>query len=78
MHSRDHSWLHGDEHMTEIDELHQQHDKSRREDFFMLVDDLLINIKYLRNDPDFVPDGNDEEMLADLCDQLAQNVDRLV
>ena len=76
MYSRDHSWLHGDEHMTEIDELHQQYAKEARQDFFMLARDLAANLKFLESDSNFVPDADDIEMLADLNDQLAQSVSR--
>jgi len=79
MHSRDHSWLHGDEHLQDsdkVDQLQKQYEKEAREDFFMLARDLAANLKFLESDRNFVPDADDIEMLADLNDQLAQSVSR--
>ena len=79
MHSRDHSWLHGDEHLNDsdkVEQLQEQYAKEARQDFFMLARDLAANLKFLEGDRNFVPDADDIEMLADLNDQLAQSVSR--
>jgi|TARA_R110000765_G_scaffold118448_2_gene212859 hypothetical protein len=79
MHSRDHSWLHGDEHLNDsdkVEQLQKQYAKEARQDFFMLASDLASNLKFLESDSNFVPDADDIEMLADLNDQLAQSVSR--
>jgi hypothetical protein len=79
MYSRDHSWLHGDEHLQDSDKaehLQKQYEKEARQDFFMLANDLAANLKFLESDRNFVPDADDIEMLADLNDQLSQSVTR--
>ncbi len=79
MYSRDHSWLHGDEHLQDSDkaeQLQKQYEKEARQDFFMLARDLVANLKFLESDRNFVPDADDIEMLADLNDQLSQSVTR--
>ena len=79
MHSKDHSWLHGDEHLNDsdkVEQLQKQYAKEARQDFFMLARDLAANLKFLESDSNFVPDADDIEMLADLNDQLAQSVSR--
>jgi len=79
MYSRDHSWLHGDEHLDDsdkVEQLQKQYAKEARQDFFMLANDLASNLKFLESDRNFVPDADDIEMLADLNDQLAQSVSR--
>jgi hypothetical protein len=79
MHSRDHSWLHGDEHLNDsdkVEQLQKQYAKEARQDFFMLARDLAANLRFLESDGNFVPDADDIEMLADLNDQLAQSVSR--
>jgi len=79
MHSRDHSWLHGDEHLNDsdkVEQLQKQYEKEARQDFFMLANDLTTNLKFLESDRNFVPDADDIEMLADLNDQLSQSVAR--
>ena len=79
MHSRDHSWLHGDEHLNDsdkVEQLQKQYAKEARQDFFMLARDLAANLRFLEGDRNFVPDADDIEMLADLNDQLAQSVTR--
>lgn len=79
MYSRDHSWLHGDEHLNDsdkVEQLQKQYEKEAREDFFMLARDLAANLKFLESDSSFVPDADDIEMLEDLNDQLAQSVTR--
>ena len=79
MHNRDHSWLHGDEHLNDsdkVEQLQKQYAKEARQDFFMLASDLASNLKFLESDSNFVPDADDIEMLADLNDQLAQSVSR--
>ena len=79
MHSRDHSWLHGDEHLNDsdkVEQLQKQYAKEARQDFFMLANDLAANLKFLESDINFVPDADDIEMLADLNDQLSQSVAR--
>ena len=77
MYSRDHSWLHGDEHLNDsdkVEQLQKQYAKEARQDFFMLARDLAANLKFLESDINFVPDADDIEMLADLNDQLSQSV----
>jgi hypothetical protein len=79
MYSRDHSWLHGDEHLNDsdkVEQLQKQYAKEARQDFFMLARDLAANLRFLESDGNFVPDADDIEMLADLNDQLAQSVTR--
>jgi hypothetical protein len=79
MHSKDHSWLHGDEHLQDsdkVEQLQKQYEKEARQDFFMLANDLTASLKFLESDRNFVPDADDIEMLADLNDQLSQSVTR--
>ena len=56
MHSRDHSWLHGDEHLQDsdkVEQLQKQYEKEARQDFFMLANDLAANLKFLESDRNF-------------------------
>jgi hypothetical protein len=76
---RDQDWLHGDENIPTIEEEEQmleQQDKEVREDFFQLVNDVIVDCKFLQSVRDFVPDEDDLEAINALREQLEWHVRR--
>jgi len=76
---RDPEWLHGDENMLTVEEeqyMLEQQDKENREDFFQLVNDVIVDCKFLQSVEDFVPDEDDLEAINELKEQLEWHVRR--
>ena len=76
---RDPDWLHGDENIPTIEEEEQmleQQGKEVREDFFQLVNDVIVDCKFLQSVRDFVPDEDDLEAINALREQLEWHVRR--
>jgi hypothetical protein len=76
---RDPYWHHGDENIPTIEEEEQmleQQDKENREDFFQLVNDVIIDCRFLQSVRDFVPDGDDLNAINELKEQLEWHVKR--
>ena len=77
---RDPDWLHGDENIPTIEEEEQmleQQGKEVREDFFQLVNDVIVDCKFLQGKESFVPDVDDLEAINALREQLEWHVKRL-
>jgi hypothetical protein len=73
-------WHHGDENMLTTEEeqyMLEQQDKENREDFFQLVNDVIVDCKFLQSVKDFVPDEDDLEAINALREQLEWHVKRL-
>ena len=76
---RDQDWLHGDENIPTIEEeqqMNEQQNKEAREDFFQLVNDVLVDCKFLLGRKSFVPDEDDLEAINALREQLEWHVRR--
>lgn len=76
---RDPDWLHGDENIPTIEEEEQmleQQGKEVREDFFQLVNDVIVDCKFLQGKESFVPDEDDLEAINALREQLEWHVRR--
>ena len=76
---RDPDWHHGDENMLTTEEeqyMLEQQDKENREDFFQLVNDVIVDCKFLQSVKDFVPDEDDLEAVNALREQLEWHVRR--
>ena len=76
---RDPDWLHGDENIPTIEEEEQmleQQGKEVREDFFQLVNDVIVDCKFLQGKESFVPDEDDLEAVNALREQLEWHVRR--
>lgn len=72
-------WHHGDENMLTTEEeqyMLEQQDKENREDFFQLVNDVIVDCKFLQSVKDFVPDEDDLEAINALREQLEWHVKR--
>jgi len=72
-------WHHGDENMLTTEEeqyMLEQQDKENREDFFQLVNDVIVDCKFLQSVKDFVPDEDDLEAVNALREQLEWHVKR--
>ena len=79
MQSRDPEWHHGDANMMTAEEEEQmleQQNKEAREDFFQLVNDVIVDCKFLQSVKDFVPDVDDLEAINALREQLEWHVRR--
>jgi len=77
---RDPDWLHGDENIPTIEEEEQmleQQGKEVREDFFQLVNDVIVDCKFLQGKESFVPAEDDLEAINALREQLEWHVKRL-
>jgi len=76
---RDPDWLHGDENIPTIEEEEQmleQQGKEVREEFFQLVNDVIVDCKFLQGKESFVPDEDDLEAVNALREQLEWHVRR--
>ena len=76
---KDPDWHHGDENMLTVEEeqyMLEQQDKKNREDFFQLVNDVIVDCKFLQSVKDFVPDEDDLEAINALREQLEWHVKR--
>ena len=76
---KDPDWHHGDENMLTTEEeqyMLEQQDKENREDFFQLVNDVIVDCKFLQSVKDFVPDEDDLEAVNALKEQLEWHVKR--
>ena len=76
---KDPDWHHGDENMLTVEEeqyMLEQQDKKNREDFFQLVNDVIVDCKFLQSVKDFVPDEDDLEAINALREQLEWHVRR--
>jgi hypothetical protein len=76
---RDPDWHHGDENMLTTEEeqyMLEQQDKENREDFFQLVNDVIVDCKFLQSVKDFVPDEDDLNAINELKEQLEWHVKR--
>jgi len=76
---KDPDWHHGDENMLTVEEeqyMLEQQDKENREDFFQLVNDVIIDCKFLQSVKDFVPDEDDLNAINELKEQLEWHVKR--
>jgi len=76
---RDPDWHHGDENMLTTEEeqyMLEQQDKENREDFFQLVNDVIVDCKFLQSVRDFVPDEDDLNAINGLKEQLEWHVKR--
>ena len=76
---KDPDWHHGDENMLTVEEeqyMLEQQDKKNREDFFQLVNDVIVDCKFLQSVRDFVPDEDDLEAINALREQLEWHVRR--
>ena len=76
---RDPDWLHGDENIPTIEEEEQmleQQGKEVREEFFQLVNDVIVDCKFLQGKESFVPDVDDLEAINALREQLEWHVRR--
>jgi hypothetical protein len=76
---RDPDWYHGDENMLTTEQeqyMLEQQDKENREDFFQLVNDVIVDCKFLQSVKDFVPDEDDLEAVNALKEQLEWHVKR--
>jgi len=76
---KDPDWHHGDENMLTTEEeqyMLEQQDKENREDFFQLVNDVIVDCKFLQSVKDFVPDEDDLEAINALREQLEWHVKR--
>jgi len=72
-------WHHGDENMLTTEEeqyMLEQQDKENREDFFQLVNDVIVDCKFLQSVKDFVPDDDDLNAINELKEQLEWHVKR--
>jgi len=72
-------WQHGDENMLTTEEeqyMLEQQDKENREDFFQLVNDVIVDCKFLQSVKDFVPDEDDLNAINELKEQLEWHVKR--
>ena len=72
-------WHHGDENMLTTEEeqyMLEQQDKENREDFFQLVNDVIVDCKFLQSVKDFVPDDDDLNAVNELKEQLEWHVRR--
>ena len=72
-------WHHGDENMLTTEQeqyMLEQQDKENREDFFQLVNDVIVDCKFLQSVRDFVPDEDDLEAVNALREQLEWHVRR--
>jgi len=72
-------WYHGDENIPTIEEEEQmleQQDKENREDFFQLVNDVIVDCRFLQSVKDFVPDADDLNAINELKEQLEWHVKR--
>ena len=79
MQSRDPEWHHGDANMMTAEEeqqMNEQQNKEAREDFFQLVNDVIVDCKFLQSVKDFVPDVDDLEAINALREQLEWHVRR--
>ena len=79
MQSRDPEWHHGDPNMMTAEEeqqMNEQQNKEVREDFFQLVNDVIVDCKFLQSVRDFVPDEDDLEAINALREQLEWHVRR--
>jgi len=76
---KDPDWHHGDENIPTIEEEEQmleQKDKESREDFFQLINDVIVDCKFLQSVKDFVPDEDDLNAINELKWQLEWHVNR--
>jgi len=76
---RDPDWYHGDENMLTTEQeqyMLEQQDKENREDFFQLVNDVIVDCKFLQSVKDFVPDDDDLNAINELKEQLEWHVKR--
>jgi len=76
---RDPDWHHGDENMLTTEQeqyMLEQQDKENREDFFQLVNDVIVDCKFLQSVKDFVPDEDDLNAINELKEQLEWHVKR--
>ena len=76
---KDPDWHHGDENMLTAEEeqyMLEQQDKENREDFFQLVNDVIVDCKFLQSVKDFVPDEDDLNAINELKEQLEWHVKR--
>ena len=76
---KDPDWHHGDENMLTTEEeqyMLEQQDKENREDFFQLVNDVIVDCKFLQSVKDFVPDDDDLNAINELKEQLEWHVKR--
>jgi len=76
---KDPDWHHGDENMLTTEEeqyMLEQQDKENREDFFQLVNDVIVDCKFLQSVKDFVPDEDDLNAINELKEQLEWHVKR--
>jgi len=74
---KDPDWHHGDENIPTIEEEEQmleQQDKEAREEFFQLVNDVIVDCKFLQSVKDFVPDEDDLNAINELKEQLEWHV----
>jgi len=76
---KDPDWHHGDENMLTTEQeqyMLEQQDKENREDFFQLVNDVIVDCKFLQSVKDFVPDDDDLNAINELKEQLEWHVRR--
>ena len=76
---KDPDWHHGDENMLTTEQeqyMLEQQDKENREDFFQLVNDVIVDCKFLQSVKDFVPDEDDLNAINELKEQLEWHVKR--
>ena len=76
---KDPDWYHGDENIPTIEEeqhMLEQQDKENREDFFQLVNDVIVDCRFLQSVKDFVPDEDDLNAINELKEQLEWHVKR--
>jgi hypothetical protein len=71
MQSRDHSWLHGDEHLTP-----EPSDRENKEQFYILLRDIVTNANYLEKVNMFTPDSDDMETIEALHDFMDYHLQR--
>ena len=60
----------------EEQQMNEQQNKEAREDFFQLVNDVIVDCKFLQGKESFVPDEDDLEAINALREQLEWHVRR--
>jgi hypothetical protein len=60
----------------EEQQMNEQQNKEAREDFFQLVNDVIVDCKFLQGKESFVPDEDDLEAVNALREQLEWHVRR--